>query len=350
MGMIKLPIQSINYFKRNIDEVFISGNLAEGPWAEKLSAKVKDISGVKYAIPTASNGSGIVALLQIYKQYYNRRKVMIQSNTMYGVKTMVASGGCELVGYINCRIESLMPSLKDVENAINAYKGNLSELIILLSDIGGIVNPDAEKIGKYCKQKDIIFIEDCAHSLGATLNGKSAGTFGDAGVYSFYATKAIFAGEGGVVVTDSVDLGDYIRGFTIYDRFDQKMPIGINIRPSEAQALLIYSVVREYEEIINNKTEIAKHYIKACQSRNIQFIDQSQNKLRGNYYKFIIITPGLLIKDALPNIKTTTSPVYDYSIGVNNLVSDHHLCLPIWYGQEIDITLAVCREIDKQSL
>ena len=51
MGMIKLPVQSLNYFKSNIDEVLTSGNLAEGPWAEKLSAKVKDISGVKYAIP-----------------------------------------------------------------------------------------------------------------------------------------------------------------------------------------------------------------------------------------------------------------------------------------------------------
>ena len=346
MGMIKLPKQSIDYFKRNIDEIFISGNLAEGPWAEKLTEEVKKISGVKYAIPTASNGSGIVALLQIYKQFYNRKKVMIQSNTMYGLKTMVASGGCELVGYINCRIESLMPSLEDVEDAVTSYIGNLSELIILLSDIGGIVNPDAEKIGEFCKQNDIIFIEDCAHSMGATLNGKSAGTFGNAGVYSFYATKAIFAGEGGVVVTNNKELSHYLKGFTIYDRFDQKMPIGINIRPSEVQALLIYSVVKEYLEIINNKILIADKYIKACDANNIQFIDQSQNTLKGNYYKFIIITPGDPINHALPNIKTRTSPVYDYSFSVNNSVADHHLCIPIWYGQEMNVTEKVLTEIN----
>jgi len=348
MGLIKLPEESINYFKSNLDEIFISGNLAEGPWSEKLSAKVKDISGVKYAIPTASNGSGIVALLQIYKQYYNRRKVMIQSNTMYGVKTMVASGGCELVGYINCRIESLMPSLKDVENAINAYKGNLSELIILLSDIGGIVNPDAEKIGAFCKHNDIVFIEDCAHSFGATLNGKCAGTFGNAGVYSFYSTKAIFAGEGGIVITDNKEIGDYIKRFTIYDRFDQKMPIGINIRPSEVQALLIYSVVKEYKEIIENKTAIAEKYIEACKSTDTQFINQSQNHLKGNYYKFIVISEDIPIKESLPNIKTTTSPVYDYPLSINNPVADKHLCLPIWYGQDIELTLKVCEEINRE--
>jgi dTDP-4-amino-4,6-dideoxygalactose transaminase len=264
MGMIKLPEQSVDYFKRNIDEIFISGNLAEGPWTEKLAKEVKEISGTKYAIPTVSNGSGIVALLQIYKQYYGRSKAMIQSNTMYGVKTMIASGGYELVDYIDCRLESLMPSIKDVKNTVNSFKGNLNELIILLSDIGGIVNPDAEKIGEYCKHNDIVFIEDCAHSFGATLNGKYAGTFGDAGVYSFYATKAIFAGEGGVVVTNNAEIGNYIQGYTIYDRFNQKMPIGVNIRPSEIQALLIYSVIKEYEEIISNKTKIAEQYIEVC--------------------------------------------------------------------------------------
>ena len=44
MGMIKLPKKSINYFKNNIDGIFISGNLAEGPWTEKLSEEIKVIS------------------------------------------------------------------------------------------------------------------------------------------------------------------------------------------------------------------------------------------------------------------------------------------------------------------
>lgn len=347
MGLIKLPQESINYFKKNFDDIFISGNLAEGPWAERLSKKVKEIIGVKYAIPTNSNGSGIIALLQIYKEYFGRNKVMIQSNTMYGLKTMVNSGGCELVNYINCRIESLMPSFEDVEHAINSYNGKLNELIILLSDIGGIVNPDAEKIGNFCKDNDIVFIEDCAHSFGATLNGKNAGTFGDAGVYSFYATKAIFAGEGGIVVTDNKEIGEYVKGFTIYDRFDQKMPIGINIRPSEIQALLIYSVVKEFDEIINNKTITAKKYISQCKKYDIQYIDQSQKHLKGNYYKFILISPEKPIRDLLPNIHLTTSPVYDYSIDVDNPLTSLHICLPIWYNQEKEITETVLLELSK---
>ena len=348
MGIIKLPENSLKYFKKNVGDIFNSGILAEGPWSEKLSEIVKYITGAKYAVPTSSNGCGIVALLQIYKEFYNRNKVLIQSNTMYGLKTMVKSGGCELVGYINCHIKSLMPSIGDVEDSIKSYRGDFSELIILLSDIGGIVNPDSEKIKKLCKKYNIIYIEDCAHSFGATLDGNSAGTFGNAGVFSFYSTKAIFAGEGGIVITNDQDLYKLLKAFVIYDRFDQKIKIGMNIRPSELQSLLIFSVVKEYKNIIKNKTKIADQYIEVCKKYDIQYISQSSMHLKGNYYKFVLITPNKNIKDTLPHIKTITSSVYDYSIGVKNKLANQHLCLPIWYGQESRITENVCKELDNK--
>ena len=48
---------------------------------------------------------------------------------------------------------------------------------------------------EFLKKENILLLEDAAHSFGSTHNGKFAGTFGDAGVYSYYATKAIFAGK-----------------------------------------------------------------------------------------------------------------------------------------------------------
>ena len=93
MGIIKLPENSIKFFKDNQDMIFQSGNLAEGPWNEKLSEKVKSIADVRNAICVNSNGSGLVALLLIYKEYFGRSDVMIQSNTMYGVKTITKTAG-----------------------------------------------------------------------------------------------------------------------------------------------------------------------------------------------------------------------------------------------------------------
>ena len=117
MGLVKIPKSAIEFFKKNQDEIFNSGNLSEGPWIDKLSNKIKTIAGVKNAIPVNSNGSGLVALLLIFKEYFGRSEIMIQSNTMYGVRTICGTAGYKIVDYINCRLETLMPNIQDIKLA-----------------------------------------------------------------------------------------------------------------------------------------------------------------------------------------------------------------------------------------
>ena len=59
-----------------------------------------------------------------------------------------------------------------------------------------------DEILKVCKKYKLKLIEDCAHCLGSTYKGKHLGNFGDAGVFSFYPTKQISIGEGGMVITN----------------------------------------------------------------------------------------------------------------------------------------------------
>ena len=347
MSLVKIPKKSVEYFKKHQDKIFESGNLAEGPWNKKLSEKILEFSGSKKAVPVNSNGSGLVAILLIFKTYFNRKDIMIQSNTMYGVKTIVGTAGFNLVNYIDCQIDTLMPNFENVKSAIENYKGNKKQLVVMLSDIGGIINPDIEKISKFLKSNDILLLEDAAHSFGSTLNGKFAGTFGDAGVYSYYSTKAIFAGEGGVAVTNNDEIGNLLQDFIAYDRFKQKMPIGCNIRLSEIQALMIYSVVDNYKEIISNKTEIAGNFMEVCKKNEINFISQNENENIGNYYKFTIISPEDEVVKKYPKIKTTTSKVYDYALGNNKDIPSKHLCLPIWYGLDRSIINNVLKELER---
>lgn len=345
MNLIKIPKKSIEFFKNNQDEIFNSGNLAEGPWNKNLSEKIKEISGSENAIGVNSNGSGLVAILLIFKTYFGRENIMIQSNTMYGVKTIVGTAGFNLVNYINCQIETLMPNFEDIKSSIENYKGDKNKLVIMLSDIGGIINPDIEKISKFLKKENILLLEDAAHSFGSTFNNKFAGTFGDAGVYSYYSTKAIFAGEGGVAVTDNKKIASLLQDFVAYDRFKQKMSIGCNIRLSELQALMIYSVVNNFKEIILNKSKIAEKYEEACKKNNIRFINQNKNSNIGNYYKFTIISPENKVSEIYPEIKTTTSKVYEYALGNNKDIPSKHLCLPIWYGLDEPIIEKVLNEL-----
>ena len=59
-----------------------------------------------------------------------------------------------------------------------------------------------------CAASGIALVEDAAHAHGSSLDGRSAGTFGVAGTFSFYPTKVMAGGEGGMIVTDDAHLAD----------------------------------------------------------------------------------------------------------------------------------------------
>ena len=106
MGMIKLPEQSINFFNKNYNSIFESGNLAEGPWNKEICNWTNNYTSAKFSEVFNSNGSGIFSILSVLKRYRGKTDFFIQSNTMYGVKTMLISAGCELTGFVECNIET----------------------------------------------------------------------------------------------------------------------------------------------------------------------------------------------------------------------------------------------------
>ena len=345
MGTIKLPQSSLDHFDEHYKEIFLSGNLAEGDWIKKVGQWACSYTGSEYALATNSNGSGIFALLSIYKHYRNKKTIFLQSNTMYGVKAIATTSGLDICGYVDCNLDYLMPNYDQVFEFVSSLN-KPEECVFLLTHIGGWVNPDIERIAKLCKEKGIALIEDCAHSLGSLLNGKHTGLFGDAGVYSLYATKAVPAGEGGIIVTNDKELFEMANKFSIYDRFDQKLNLGVNIRMSELNALVSYSVILETESIIQNKYNVAEKYIAACKEFHWEYIDPIKNGQRANFYKFTLISRSESPVNEFNQIKSRTSPVYDYSLDRDLAeLTRRHICLPIWYKLDNKVVQEVISEL-----
>ena len=334
MGMIKIPEKSEIFFKDNYKNIFKNGSLAEGRWNVEISNWVTKYTNSRYAEVFNSNGSGIFSILSVLKKYRKKTNFFIQSNTMYGVKAMGIASGLKYTGSVTCNLESLMPNLDSVERFILDLD-NPESTVFLLTHIGGWVNPDIVEIVEVCKKAGVVVVEDCAHSLGSTLNGEHTGLFGIAGVYSLYATKAIPAGEGGIMVTNDKELSELVSRFIIYDRFKQEMEIGINLRMSELNALLAYGVLLEIDNIIKNKQEIAKRYVEVCKRKGIDYIDPFSNGQISNLYKFILINKSDKLDDYFAEISSKTSPVYEYMLGEDpDLISKRHICIPIWYNLE----------------
>ena len=347
MGMIKLPQASLEFFRENQEEIFSSGNLAEGKWNIAVAELTCNYTNSEHALAVNSNGSGIYTLLRLLKEYRGKKKIFLQSNTMYGVRTISITSGLNLCGYVDCTLDYLMPTYKQVEDFISMLD-KPEESVFLLTHIGGWVNPDIQQIAELCKDKGISLIEDCAHSLGSLLNQEHTGLFGDAGVYSLYATKAIPAGEGGVVVTNDRELYELAKKFVMYDRFDQQMDVGVNFRMSELNALLSYAVMKETESIITNKYQISERYQNKCEQYGWEYINPLDGQQRSNLYKFILLSRSKLPDSDFMQIKTRTSPVYDYALG-RDLVefSKRHICLPIWYNLEDEVVESVLSELKR---
>jgi len=109
---------------------------------------------------------------------------------------------------------------------------------------------------------DIPLIEDCAQAVGAEYNQGAVGSFGIAAIYSFYATKVITTGEGGMVVSDSSDITDRIRNLKSYDQ-KEEYKIRFNYKMTDIQAALGLSQLDRLDTIIRRRRTIADQYTRS---------------------------------------------------------------------------------------
>lgn len=102
-------------------------------------------------------------------------------------------------------------------------------------------------------------IEDCAQSIGARFRGRCTGSFGALSVFSFYATKMLGAGEGGMVASNDLKLIDTIRDLRDYDEKETYV-VRYNYKMTDILAALCESRLQKLPSFIDRRKEIAKIY------------------------------------------------------------------------------------------
>ena len=117
------------------------------------------------------------------------------------------------------------------------------------------------ELRQVAKEHNIILIEDAAESLGATVNGKKVGSFGDAAILSFCSNKVITTGEGGAIATDSVDIYEKLKLIRSHGRAETAnyfsstdymdyVTLGYNFRMSDITAALGIAQLEKIDRII----------------------------------------------------------------------------------------------------
>jgi perosamine synthetase len=122
---------------------------------------------------------------------------------------------------------------------------------------------DMDRLNEIATRRNLLVIEDCAESHGATVRGKMTGAFGAMGCFSFYANKVITTGEGGMVTTNDEALAERLRllrnlAFT-EPRFRHEIA-GHNFRMTGYQAAMGVAQMRKIDRIIEDKRRVAHTY------------------------------------------------------------------------------------------
>jgi dTDP-4-amino-4,6-dideoxygalactose transaminase len=193
---------------------------------------------------------------------------------------------------------------------------NANTAAVIIVHIGGLISPRISDIAEVCKQVGVPLIEDAAHAQGSTLLGQPAGSFGLAAAFSFYPTKVMTSGEGGMITTS--DEAVYREALIYRDQGKEgfttnyHVRLGYNWRMSEPHAIIGRAQLRRLPEFIERRRQIAHIYDRRMSGLGVGVRSLSVPAvIRSNYYKYIALLDPAINRAAL---KTALRDEFDVGL------------------------------------
>jgi dTDP-4-amino-4,6-dideoxygalactose transaminase len=308
-----------------IDEVLESNRWSEASMTARFEAAWEAWNKAP-AVAVSSWAGGALAALHFAG--VQGETVLCPSNTFMATPLAAIRSGAR-VEFVDCNRDDLCMSFADFE----AKASRCHPRAAFLVHIGGHIAFEVEQIAGYCRQHGIFLIEDCAHAHGASWNGRRPGTWGDVGVYSFYATKTISTGEGGVLVSTRPEVIEHARAFRNYGKMSFDVS-GLNFRMSEFTAALGLVQVERMPEIVAWKNHVARSQLDPAHPNRLELPEGMVSGL----YKYIVFDW----------LERSTGRVYDQpchrivghevELPNSDWVARNHSCLPLYYRPEAQPT------------
>jgi dTDP-4-amino-4,6-dideoxygalactose transaminase len=326
MQIITFPPAFVERYVSEVRRLMESGQVAEAHYYR--DAEREYVRG-RMSIPIASGGAAFYTLLAYHKYTGGRRAAIVQSNTMRALYTVPSLLDMKPVVVDSSYEDFLAMNPDALERALEDAELRKSA-VVLYSVIGGYLAPSFRRVAEICRRARVPLVVDAAH--GHYLDGLLEEPDADI-AYSYYATKILPAGEGGLITTANGRVRDWVRRFSMYDRFENEMTVGLNMRPSELTACLIHRLMTDASVVDHFKTariDVAKRYIGVCKEHGIRYLDPS--KAAGyNGYKLVVLDPhgevqklGTRLTEHAP-----TSPVFGTDVR-GGPTSLPHWCPPTY--------------------
>lgn len=329
-----------------IDASLRDGSLTLGPRTEELERAFAARHDAPEAVAVSSGSAALEIALRIFG--IAGRDVVVPTNTFFATAAAVVHAGGR-PRFADVDPATLGLSLDSLTAALTPETAG-----VVMVHIAGIVSPEIHAIAALCRERGLFLLEDAAHAHGARFDGRSAGTFGDAAAFSFYPTKVMTSGEGGMLLTANPQLRDEARVYRDQGKASfvggEHMVLGSAWRLSELHAAVGTVHLRSLDDAIAVRRGIARLYDDALgHLSGIEPIAPPEG-CESNYYKY----PALLdsstdrhtLKQALRDRHGVVmsgevyaqplhrEPVFRELAGSSFPIADdlcaRHVCLPIF--------------------
>jgi perosamine synthetase len=215
-----------------VRDVLLSGMLSQGPKVAELEQLFAEYTGSRHAV-AVGNGTQALHASLLACGIGPGDEVITSPFSFISSSTTI----------VHC---SAVPVFADIEpRTFNVDVAEVRKRIsprtkaVMPVHLFGLPAPIVE-LKELCDEKGLILIEDACQAHGASVNGKNVGTFGSAAAFSFYPTKNMTTGEGGMVTTDDDEIADRIRLLRHHgqkSRYEYAM-VGYNYRMTEMAAAI----------------------------------------------------------------------------------------------------------------
>jgi perosamine synthetase len=239
---------------RAVTEVIQSGHIAEGEVVARFEKAFAGKMGVQDAV-TVSSGTAALHLALLAMGIGPEHEVIIPSYVCSALLHAVQYVGAQPVP---AEIDPLTYNIDpdDVKKRITTR----TKAVIVPHMFG--LAADLERLLKL----DVPIIEDCAQAVGGTYHQKPLGTFGDAAIFSFYATKMIATGEGGMVTSKSPKIIARVRDLKTYDGKAADR-VRYNYKLTDVQAALGEVQLARLDDFIEQRRKIAWRYFEIVKNK-----------------------------------------------------------------------------------
>lgn len=251
-------------------DVLKSDYLTCGPKVDELERALCDYTGAKYAV-AVSNGTAALHCACIAAGIGPGDEVITTPITF------AASANCALYCGARPVFADIEPDTYNISpESIRERISEKTKAVVAVDFTGQVVK--IEEIRKICDEYHLLFIEDAAHSIGSSYNGKMVGSLADITTFSFHPVKTVTGGEGGAVLTSRKDLYDkiylaHVHGIT-HDAaqmmeehpegwYYEQVSLGYNYRLTDFQSALVLSQLSKIERFKARRRQIVNRYNEA---------------------------------------------------------------------------------------